>query len=207
MRAFFTNCNMTIKNKFLDLKETCLRNKLTLISLIVAIILSMLFSIDNQLRVKAVSTYSGNIIILIKNKNFNLFLHTLKIAFFLAIVYAFALFAKFHFSLYMCNFILIIFFIRMLFKSLYLAFIFDGIFAIFYFIFFWLPLISYALICYFLCMCKIYDVLGFEYTKSRALCCPSGKRYFSTILRCYLHTLVPILIYNIIFIIIINLIY
>lgn len=207
MHGFFTNLNMNIKNLLLDFKQTCMKNKLIVMSLIVAVILSMLFSIDNQLRIKAMSTYSGNIIILIKNKEFNLFLHTLKITFFLALIYAFLLFARFHFALFIGNFGFAIIFIRMLFKMLFLAFIFDGFFALIYFLFFWLPLFCYALISYFILMCKIYNILGFTHCKSRPLCCPSGKTYFMIVVKGYFNILIPILAYNFLFILVINLIY
>lgn len=207
MMAVFINVKRYFSNLFLDFKMLCRNNKLVLFSLIAAVTLGMILSIDSNMKDTEINIYSGNIIILIINDNFNIFLHILKMAFFIAIIYAFIIFAKFHFGLYICNFAFILIFVRMMFRALFFAFLFDGIFSLFYFFFFWLPIACYAFICYFICLCKVYLLLGFDKCKGRPLCCPAGNSYLHIILKNYAYIIIPVLVYNLLFIFIVSLIY
>lgn len=207
MLAFFINIKRNFVNLLLDFRLLCRKNRLVFYSLIVSIILGLILSIDSKMKVDEVNVYVGNIIILIRDDNFNIFLHMLKISFFIGVIYGFLILAKFHFIFYMCNFAFILLFIRMMFRALFLAFLFDGIFAVFFFMFFWLPVVFYAFICYFTCLCKIFILLGYDRCKARPLCCPAGNAYLYTVLRNYAYIIIPLLIYNLFFILVLSLIF
>lgn len=198
------NIKRYFSNLFLDFKRICAENKLVLIALCSSLFLGLLLSIN--IGNKEVE-FQGNIIILIKTTSFNVFWYLLKCAIYFAAVYAFVVLARLHFLAFIGNFVVLLIFFRIVFKAMILSLMFDGAYSAIYFLFYWLPLLIFSLLCYFYLCCKVYFTLGYSRCKRRPLCCPPGKVYFNLILRYFAINIVPFLIYNILFVIVFNLIF
>lgn len=207
MHALIVNIKVYFTNLFIDFKRLCKENKLVIICLSISLLLGLVMSFQNNMKEQQINVYVGNIIILIKNQSFNIFMHIFKICLYIALIYAFILLVKVHFVAYLGNFVFILIFIRLFFKSLFLAFIFDGFYALLYFMFFWLPIFIYSLLCYFYFLCRIFYLLGYEKSKGRSLCCPAGNTYINLLLKSYAVIVIPIIIYNLIFCFVVSLIY
>ncbi|MDD4315790.1 MAG: hypothetical protein PHC84_01365 [Clostridia bacterium] len=151
--------------------------------------------------------YQGNIIVLIKIDNFNVFWYLLKCTFFFAFVYAFAILIRLHFLVFLGNFVYLLIFFRIAFSGLFLSFICDGFFAFVYFVFYWLPLFLFSLLCYFRMQCSIYLSLGYAGCRRAPLCCPPGKAFINTVAGFFAVNVVTFLVFNVIFVIVLKLIF
>lgn len=193
-------------NLIIEFKCFCRQYKFIIISLGIIIFIGMIISFQNPSSLQD-KVYNGNIIVIIKGKNFNFFIYLLKNLIFFAIIYIVLIFSKFHFGFFCCNGLLLVFYIKRVFTTLYMTFLFDGFYAYLFFIFYWLPLFVFSVLCYFYVLCKIYSMLGYDKCKGRPLCCPSGNLYTNLLIKCFLINFIPFIIYNIIFVIIFNIIF
>lgn len=202
--GMFLNIKRYFVNLFIDLRRFCLQNKLVLILLSVSLFLGLLLAIGGNYQSIEIS---GNIIVLIKTDNFNIFLNLLKFVFLFALIYLFLFFAKFHFFLFLGNFLYLLIFTRMWFKFLIITFMLDGIYAFLYFLFFWLPITVYAFFCHHYALCKHYDIFGYSRCKGKPLCCPPGNALIGMLLKCYAVLIIPLIIYYLLFVLVVSLIF
>lgn len=198
-----SNLKKYIFNLYIDFKRLLAENRLVLIALCASLFAGLLMSININKEVE----FQGNIIILIKLNDFNVFWYLLKCSLFFALIYAVALLSKLHFFAFIGNFAVLLIFFRIVFRALILSFMFDGFFALVFFLFYWLPMLVFSLICYFRLMCRIYFILGYARCKRAPLCCPSGKVFFNVVAKGFATNLITFLIYNIIFVIVLYLVF
>lgn len=198
-----SNIKKYLYNQFIDFKRLLAENKFVLILLSAGLFAGLLMSVNINKEVE----FQGNIIILIKQNNFNVFWYFLKCSLFFALIYAVALLSRLHFFAFVGNFAVLLIFFRIVFRALFLSFIFDGFFAPVFFLFYWLPMMVFSLICYFSLMCKIFFILGYGRCKRAPLCCPPGKVFFNVVAKGLASNLVPFLVYNIIFVIVLYLVF
>lgn len=199
-----SNIKRYLSNVFLDFKRQLAENKLVLVALGASLFVGLLISVNIGSKE---GEFQGNIIILVKGNNFNVFWYMLKCSFFFALIYALVLLSRLHFCAFIGNFVALLIFFRIVFRALFLSFLFDGFFALIYFLFYWLPLLVLSLICYFRLMCKIFFLLGYGRCKRSPLCCPPGKAFFNIVVKGFAFNLVPFFIYNVIFVIALYLIF
>lgn len=201
-----SNIKSFCSNLIIEFRCLCKQNKLIIISMGVTVFIGIIISFQTTATLEN-ATFNGNVIVLIRAKNFNFLLYLLKSLAFFGILYALLIFSRFHFWIFSCNSLLLLFYIKMVFSTLYLTFLFDGFFAYIFFLSYWLPIFLYSLFCYFYVLCKIYCMMGYDRCKGRPLCCSSGNVYTNFLLKCFIINFLPFIIYNIFFIIIFNIIF
>lgn len=185
-------------------KNVYCNNKWIMIGICISIIVGYILAIS---KIDIVGNNSkGNIIILIQNNNFKFGSYILKAILCFSIIYISIIFLNYHFYLFCGNFLLFTFIIKVLLTNIFISCVVDGISAYIELIIFWIPVSVYSILCYFYAMSRIYNYLGFDTCKKKALFIPSYKKLIKLIYKIYFAHILPVFCYFSFYVIIVNVI-